>query len=147
MTNLIQYNIHKNLISYVADVVNLGLKFQVHTISLRHINVLKTSKKRRFSAFFRPWSGFRTIASSRVVGSLRNIVENLSLEIALLTMYKSCLFFEIPRRSSIIRDSNRPSTNPLSGKGGDITLFRRNIRWYPVGRAIFLSDNPVIRAT
>ena len=60
-------------------------------------------------------------------------------------MYKSCQFFEITRRSSIMRGSNRPSTNHLSGKGGDITLFRRKIRWYPVGRAIFLRDNPVGR--
>ena len=36
-----------------------------------------------------------------MVGFLQNIVENLSLEIALLTMYKSYLFCEIPRRSSI----------------------------------------------
>ena len=129
MTNLIHPNIHKNLISYADEGGELRLKFKVDTISLRHLNFLKTSKKRRFFVvFFRQLSDFRTIASSRVVGSLRNIVENLSLEIALLTMNKSCLFFEIPRRSSIVRDSNRPSTNPLSGKGGDITLFRRNIR-------------------
>ena len=96
MTNLIQSNIQKNLISYVTERGQPSFK-----VSLRHRNFLKTWKNDDFSAFFRPLSGFRTIASTRVVGFLQNIVENLSLEIALLTMYKSYLFCEIPRRSSI----------------------------------------------
>ena len=46
----------------------------------------------------------------------------------------------------IMCGSNRWCTTPLSGKGGDITLFRQNIDDSPWGRAELRCDTPAPRA-
>ena len=88
MTNLIQSDGHKNLIGYVIErgepSFKVSSRYDFIKVPEFRENLEKTTI---FLRFFRPVSGFRAIASGRVVDSLRNIDKNLPLEISLLTMY------------------------------------------------------------
>ena len=77
-------------------------------------------------------SGFRTIASDRVVGSLRNTDENLPVEIPLLTMYHWCTYLA-PIKS--LRWTNT-QTNRQTDKQTNKLYSINSIRLGPLARRL-----------